>query len=117
MVRTGLDHVLPLKTKTVFTTGLQRINPTLKRPIRIRQRALSQGNVCEITSIANARFAAPSTMRAKYNTSRSATRHAGGKKSRDLRSLTLLGFALFEMGESLFCCFIEMGENLFCCFI
>ena len=53
IVRTGLDYVLPLKTKTVFTTEPPWINPTLKRFIKSRQRALNQGNHVELKLLRN----------------------------------------------------------------
>ena len=53
IVRTGLDYVLPLKTKTVFSTEPPWINPTLKHLIKNRQRALSQGNIKEFKLLRN----------------------------------------------------------------
>ena len=78
IVRTGLDYVLPLKTKTVFT--IERTWITKKHLVK---ESMWSSNVSEITSTTNASFVAPSTMRTKYNTSRSVTRHTGWKKSRD----------------------------------
>ena len=41
IVHTGLDHVLPLKTKTVISAEPPWINPTLKKLIKKCQRTLS----------------------------------------------------------------------------
>ena len=53
IVRTGLDYVLPLKNKIVFTTEQPWIKFTLKRLIKNCQRAFSQRNHVEFKPLRN----------------------------------------------------------------
>ena len=85
IVQFGLDSVLPLKTKTVHLTEPPWISPVLKNLIKKRQRALSQGDyahfrVLRNSLIANAKFVAPSTTSAEFNTLRNVLRLDGGRK-------------------------------------
>ena len=82
----GLDIILPLKSKTVYPNEPPWINPTLKKLITKRQRALNLGdhaeslNSFEIVSTVNARCAAPNATNAESITSKSAPRLCGGWK-------------------------------------
>ena len=70
VVHTGLDYVLPLKTKTVISAEPPWINPTLKKLIKKRQRALSQGRHAEFTLLRNHINRERKSCRSKYYESR-----------------------------------------------
>ena len=70
VVHTGFDYVLPLKTKTVISAEPPWINPTLKKLIKKRQRALSQGRHAKFTLLRNRRNRERMSCRSKYYESR-----------------------------------------------
>ena len=70
VVHTGLDYVLPLKTKTVISAEPPWINPTLKKLIKKRQRALRQGRHAEFTLLRNRINRERKSCRFKYYESR-----------------------------------------------
>ena len=47
ILQTGLDNILPLKSKTVYPNEPSWVNLTLKKQIKKRQRALNQGDHAE----------------------------------------------------------------------
>ena len=53
ILQTGLDIILPLKSKTVYANEPPWINPTLKKLIKKRQRALNQGDHAEFKLLRN----------------------------------------------------------------
>ena len=53
IIQTGLDIILPLKSKTVYPNEPPWINPTLKKLIKKHQRALNQGDHAEFKLLRN----------------------------------------------------------------
>ena len=53
ILQTGLDIILPLKSKTVYPNEPPWINSTLKKLIKKRQRALNQGDHAEFNFLRN----------------------------------------------------------------
>ena len=53
IVNTGLDLVLPLRSKTIHLNEPPWINSGLKDLIRRRQRAFNQGNILEFRMLRN----------------------------------------------------------------
>ena len=70
VIHTGLDYVLPLKTKTVISAEPPWIIPTLKKLIKKGQRALRQGRHAEFTLLRNRINRERKSCRSKYYESR-----------------------------------------------
>ena len=66
IVKTGLDHIIPLRSKTIHLSKPPWMNSTLKRLIRSRQIALAQGNHDEFRRLRNRVNRERKTCRSKY---------------------------------------------------
>lgn len=69
-VKTGVDILLPLKSKSVFVNELPWINDNLKSLIRERQSALAQGNMVNFRHLRNHVNCMRKTCHAKYYASK-----------------------------------------------
>ena len=66
LIKTGLDTVLPLRSKTVQLNEPQWVNSTLKNLITKRQTALTQGTTLEFKQLRNRVNRERKICRAKY---------------------------------------------------
>ena len=66
ILKNGLDQVVPLRTRTIHLNEPPWINSTLKKLIKQRQRALSQGNLIEFRRLRNRVNRERKVCRSKY---------------------------------------------------
>ena len=66
IIQCGLESIIPLKSKSVYLNEPPWMNPTLKKLIKSRQKALEQGNVTEFRRLRNKVNRKRKSCRSKY---------------------------------------------------